>query len=100
MAGWAASGEAHWDGCRQSAAAELRRTCLWPEQRGGSRLTHSHRHRECISRGTGCGWGPAGKGTSETELLETGGDPRREEEEEDRELTCSVFHYDTTASSS
>lgn len=33
--------------------------------------------------------GGTGKGTSEAEQPETGGDKR---EEEDRELTCSVFH--------
>lgn len=50
---------------------------------------HPHRHRKQISRGTACGGGPAGKGTSETQQPEAGSDRR---EEEDRELMCSVFY--------
>lgn len=57
---------------------------------GGARLTHSHRRWERISRNTGCGWRPAGKGTCETVQPESGGDLRWEEEQ--RELTYRVRH--------
>lgn len=93
----ATSREIHWDGIRQHAAAELHsKNHICGQNSPGPPSDPLPQALGSYLQNHGLWMDASWQGHCEMVQPESGGDPRREEEE--RELTCRVFHKGTTVS--